>query len=134
MFTHAAAVRLYHTDAAGRLFFGHAFFLAHDAFEAFAARAGLGIQRLLSTADYLLPIVHAEADYVCPMGVDDRVTVHMACERVGESSFTLAYRIVDGQGREACRARIVHTAIDKATGGAIALPAEMRAALDSLRA
>ncbi len=133
MFTHATAVRLYHTDAAGRLFFGHAFFLAHDAFEAFAARAGLGIDRLLATACYLLPIVHAEADFANPMGVDDRVTVRMTCERVGESSFTLDYRIMDGEGREACRARIVHAAIDKATGGTVPVPDEVRAALEALR-
>ena len=77
--------------------------------------------------------MHAEADFTNPLGVDDRVTVHMTCERVGETSFTLAYRIVDREGREACRARIVHAAIDKATGGTVPVPDEVRAALKALR-
>jgi acyl-CoA thioesterase FadM len=132
MFTHDAAVRLYHTDAAGRLFFGHAFFLAHDAFEGFAERAGLGVARLLATSAYLLPVVHAEADYTRPIGVDGNVKVRLACERIGESSFTLLYAIAGSDGAECCRVRIVHAAIDKKTGATMPLPAEVRAALEEL--
>ena len=132
MFTHATAIKLYHTDAAGRLFFGHVFFLAHDAFEAFAARAGLGVDRLLAGAAYLLPVVHAEADFARPAGAGDGVTVCMTCERVGARCFTLAYRFVDGEGREVCRARIVHASVDRATGAAIPVPEEVRAALEAL--
>ncbi len=129
MFTHDSAVRLYHTDAAGRLFFGHAFFLAHDAFEAFAERAGLGVGRLLAEAPYLLPVVHAEADYARPLGVDGAVKVLLECERIGEGSFTLLYAITGGDGTVSCTLRVVHAAIDKKTGATRPLPEEVRAAL-----
>ena len=132
MFTHDSAVRLYHTDAAGRLFFGHAFFLAHDAFEAFAERAGLGVGRLLTEAPYLLPVVHAEADYARPLGVDGGVKVRVECERIGDSSFTLRYAIAGGDGAVRCTLRMVHVAIDKRTGAAQPLPAEVRTALAGL--
>ena len=56
-FTHWLTIPLYDTDAAGRLFFGHLFRHAHDAFESFMAMLGLPLDQLIRDGQILLPLI-----------------------------------------------------------------------------
>ena len=46
-----------------RLFFMNIYRMAHNAWEAFLTKAGFSIAEMLETGKYLMPVVHAEADY-----------------------------------------------------------------------
>lgn len=126
-------IRLYDTDAAGRLFYAHQFRLAHDACEELFARLGFSVGDQLSRGRFILPVVHASADYKRPLRVGQEVVVEIRLQRLGRSSLTLLYRLVAG-GETAGHVTTVHVAVNPATGKPMALPARLRKALRKPRA
>ncbi len=122
------------TDAAGVIFFSNQLHLAHEAFEDYLDSVGLGIGVILGSRDYRIPIVHADADYRLPLKAGDAITVNMVVERIGNSSFTLRFSILNADGREAGSARTVQAAVDAATWRSRPLPDELRKALETHRA
>lgn len=127
-FTCGQTVRLYDTDAAGFLFYGSQFRIAHAALEDFLAHLGLPIGNILREPATLFPVVHAEADYRAPLRAGDRLTVRVGVRAIGERSFTITYCFVFADGREAGSALTVHAALDPATGCSCPLPAAVREA------
>ncbi|WP_296809178.1 acyl-CoA thioesterase [Thiocapsa sp.] len=128
-FAYAFSVRLHDTDAAGRLFFGHLFRHAHDAYEAFMARVGLPLERLIREGEILLPLVHAEADYHRPLCQGDRVEVTLAIEEIRTRSFAVAYRFETQDGTLAATAKTVHLQINRDGSPAAGLSEAIRAAI-----
>ncbi|RKT43665.1 acyl-CoA thioesterase [Thiocapsa rosea] len=112
-FAYTFSVRLHDTDAAGRLFFGHLFRHAHDAYEAFMAQAGLPLERLIREGELLLPLVHAEADYHRPLCQGDRVQISLAIEEIRTRSFAVGYRFETQDGTLAATAKTVHLQINR---------------------
>ena len=117
-------------DPGGVLFFGHLFSWAHRAYEGFLTEIGQGLESLLAEGRHLLPLVHAEADYLRTLGLDDAVRVTIRVEKVGRGSFTLAYDF-QCNGERAATARTVHACICRATGDSCPLPETLAAALVS---
>jgi len=132
MFKLETSVKLHDTDAAGLLFFASQFLFAHDAYEAYLNSQGLGFAAVLRDGGYKLPIVRAEADYSKPLAVGDRLTVEMTAEKVSVHSFVLAYRLLAADGSEVGRVRTVHVCVDGVSGNKIALPPDLRAALQKI--
>jgi len=126
MYRHPITIRMHDTDAAGIIFFTSLLRLAHDAFEAFLDSEGLGLGVLLHQRDYRIPIVRAEADYLTPVRLGDRLTVEINLERLGTTSFALRYRLLDAEHRETGAARIVQVAVDARTWKKRPLPDELR--------
>ena len=131
VFQHQLSVRLYDTDAAGVLYFGSQFRLAHDAFETFMAQHGFPIS-IMMTEPYLLVVRHAQSDYTAPVILGDTVDIALCIERLGRTSFTCKYTF---HVQETCvgHAKTVHVTIDRHTRKAVAMPDAMRAALHSYR-
>ena len=133
MSTYKTTIKLHDTDAAGILFFSHQFEIVHDAYESFLEKCGVGFPILIRQKKYFLPIVHAEADYKAPLFVGDRITVQVALEHVGTTSFTFVYKLLNQKRRVVGTARTVHVTIDKKTKKKIPLPTEMRRAIEKLK-
>jgi 1,4-dihydroxy-2-naphthoyl-CoA hydrolase len=129
-FACTVTVRLYDTDAAGFLFFGSQFRFAHEALEEFLEHLGLPIARIIRGGRTLFPVVHAEADYRAPLAAGDRLSVQVAVRAIGERSFTVGYRLLLADGREAGSVVTVHSALDRASGSSCPLPEAVRAALE----
>jgi acyl-CoA thioesterase FadM len=127
-FTCERTVRLYDTDAAGFLFYGAQFRLAHAALEDFLAHLGLPIGDILREPATLFPVVHAEADYRAPLRAGDRIAVRVRVRAISDRSFTIAYRFLLADGREAGSVLTVHSALDPATGTSCPLPSAVRQA------
>jgi len=127
-FTCEQTVRLYDTDAAGFLFYGSQFRIAHAALEEFLAHVGLPIAGVIRRREVLFPVVHAEADYRAPLTAGDRLTMRVGVRALGERSFTIAYCFLLSDGREAGSVVTVHSALDPATGASCPLPEAVRAA------
>ena len=127
MFTWKTTIRLYDTDAAGRIFFASLLRIAHDAFEAFMSDIGQPITRFLRGDEGHLVIVHAEADYRHPINCGDALDVLVGVGRVGNTSFVMSYQF-HRNGEEVGTARTVHVALDK-DGAKRAIPDDLRRAL-----
>lgn len=112
-FSYAFSVRLHDTDAAGRLFFGHLFRHAHDAYEAFMEQAGLPLARLIEEGEILLPLVHAEADYHRPLCQGDRVEVRVTVQEIRTRSFEVGYRFQTDGDVLAATAQTVHLQVNR---------------------
>ncbi len=131
MYQFVTSVRLHDTDAAGLLFFANQFKMAHDCYESFLYDNGLSFLTILAERDYLLAIVHAEADFTKTLAVGQELTIEMKASRIGNTSFTLGYRILSDEG-EVGTVSTVHVCVDVDTGRKRALPEELVEVLEEL--
>lgn len=132
MFIHQTAVRLHHTDAAGLLFFAEQFQLAHDAYETFMESIGYAFAPLIRNSEYLLPIVHAEADFMKPLSTGDKIEIQVKAEKIGDSSFTLAYALLRDRTELVGTVRTVHVLINRRSGESISILPELRRQLETI--
>jgi 1,4-dihydroxy-2-naphthoyl-CoA hydrolase len=132
MFTYNTAIRLHDTDAAGVIYFANQFRIAHEAFETYIESMRFDLGKLLRTADYLMPIVHAESEYKTPLVVGDKITVQLSLERIGKTSFVLLYRLIKEDGTEAGTVRISHVVIDRGSGQKRSIPDHLRNIIEAL--
>jgi 1,4-dihydroxy-2-naphthoyl-CoA hydrolase len=128
-FTHRFEVALHDIDAAGVMFFGHLFRHAHDAYEAYMARIGFPLDAIVRERRWLLPLVHAEADYLSAIRHGERIRVMVSIAEVSRSSFTVAYRFLDTAQQLRASARTVHVQLAQDGSGSLPLSEPLRAAL-----
>jgi 1,4-dihydroxy-2-naphthoyl-CoA hydrolase len=129
-FEYKTRVRLHQTDAAGILFYSKIFEMAFDTYAEFLQAHSMSVGYIISTADYTMPYIHAEADYLAPLVVDDLVTIAIRVAKIGKTSFVLNYDVMTN-GRLAARVKTVHVTVRKKTGQKIPLPDDIRRVLES---
>lgn len=117
-------VRLHDVDHAGVMFFARLFVHAHDAYEAFMAHLGLDICDMIR-AGKRLPIVHASADYFQPLRHGEQITVVLAIEALGETSFTIACSFY-AAAELLAKVRTVHVHLAPRTNAPTSLPHLLR--------
>lgn len=118
------------TDATGVLYFNQLLRLALEAFEDFLISKQLPLRDIFDRKDFLLPIVHTEADFSAPLRVSDQISIEVAVEKIGESSLSMRYTFYDTKSRSAVgSALIVHVAVDRNSFQKIPFPQEFRAIL-----
>lgn len=128
MHIYETTLRLGQTDSAGIAYYVSVFDMIHECYESFLDLAGI-----LKEGKYLLPIVHAEADYRAMMELSDRITVEMGLADTGRSSYTLVYRLVNQRGEVTAEATTVHSVVDRKSGKSIEIPGEIRGRLEEIR-
>jgi len=126
-------VHLHDTDAAGILFFAKQFFFAHDAYEELLRHLGISIAEVLRKESFVVPIVHAESQYLKPLTVGDEIVITVQVASIGESSFVLEYELLDSKGEQVGKSKTVHVAMDKKTLTKIALPERLRKMLETFQ-
>ena len=126
-------VRLHNTDAAGILFFANQFVFIHDAYEELLRLLGFSIAETLRDGSFVVPIVHAESQYLKPLTVGDEITVTVQVAKIGETSFVLEYELFSVDGELAGKAKTVHVAVSKQKQKKIMLPEELRQALKTFQ-
>ena len=91
------------------------------------ARTRLFMDRFLALKgrDLLLLVARAECDYQKPIALNDRVIADVEIERVGRSSFDLAYTLHDGEGKTYATARTVMVCFDAGLGRTVEVPKEL---------
>jgi 1,4-dihydroxy-2-naphthoyl-CoA hydrolase len=129
MFIWRTTVKLHDTDAAGLLFYGHQFKIAHDCYEALLESIGFPMSWVIRDADFLLPIVHAEADYKQSLYVGDPLEIHLTLEQANTSSYILVHDIRGADDLTVGTVKTVHVVVDKKSGKKIPIPDNLRAAL-----
>lgn len=107
---------MHDTDMAGILYFARQFRFAHDTFEDFLESEGVHMDRTFREGKFVFVIVHAEADYLISLRVGDPLEIHLSFERIGTTSFTVAYKIFRLPTQELVgTVKTVHVCIDSKT-------------------
>jgi len=125
MFISHNKVRMHDTDMAGILYFPRQFRFAHDALEDWVESEGLGFHQVFHVENFVFVIVHAEADYLAPLRVGDKLEIHLTIERVGTSSFTVNYRIYRGS-QLVGTVKTVHVTLEAQSRTKIEIPERFR--------
>ncbi|MBN2413352.1 acyl-CoA thioesterase [candidate division KSB1 bacterium] len=126
MLVYRKTVRLYHTDAAGILYYSHIYTMAHDVYEEMLRKIGLSVSYILNESDFLLPFVHSEADYKDTITVGTELEIRLKVERIGKTAYTLCYFFLNKKGVEVAFVKTVSVAVNKKTLQKIPLPDKLR--------
>ncbi len=126
-------IRLHDTDAAGILFFARQLHFAHDTYEELLRAIGFPMEQILASESFFVPIVHTEAQFHLSLRTGDEVEAVVTIDRLGDTSYTLAYEFCNSLGEVAGRARTVHVTVDRQTGKKVSLPLHLRQALERFR-
>lgn len=86
-------IRMHDTDMSGHLYFPSQFRLIHDAYDDLLHAEGVSVEKLFHKIGYIFVIVHCETDFLLPLNVGDPICVHAGVENIGNTSFTLTYKI-----------------------------------------
>jgi 1,4-dihydroxy-2-naphthoyl-CoA hydrolase len=125
-------VKLYDTDAAGIMFFGNYLRVAHDAYQAYLESCGFSFADALNEGKLLIPIVHAEADYMQPLAVGDKLTVELTAAKISTHSFVLKYRLCRPDSTPVAVVSTVHVTTNRSAKDKIELPITLRQALERI--
>lgn len=127
-------IRFSDCDPAGIVFYPQYFVMLNALVEDWITEDfGIGYRALVMERRIGLPTVRLEADFTAVSRMGDRVALLLEVERLGTRSLTLALRCegADGAPRMAMRQVLVATSLE--THRAIALPADLRAAIERSR-
>ncbi len=123
MFRHVRMIQLRDTDATGVLYFADQFKIALETLEFFLKKSGTSLGIIIDKENFLLPIVHAESDYLAPLRVGDEVEITLSVKKIGTSSFTLHYAFHDKEKQiPVGSVSIVHVTVSKETKKSIPIP------------
>ncbi len=122
MFTTKVKVFFYDADPAGIIFYASLFKFAHSAYEEFM-RSLKTEKNFFFDRDYVLPIIHAEADYLQPVKPGDELKVKLTVSQLKKSSFELSYTFYNSTRKIVAKAKTVHVCADKKKFEKIELPA-----------
>lgn len=127
-------VRFVDTDFSTRIHYSALFRHFEIAETEFLRSLGVGYAHWFGRG-FSLPRVHVEADYLAPLCFDDEIGIEVRIERIGGSSLTLGFRVIKIEGgNEAARGRIVGVCIEVGSGKSTPIPADIREALERVRA
>ena len=121
-FTHKLTAQVHDTDAAGVIYFANFYRMAHTTYEAFMESIGFSIRYFLDDAPCLPLIVHSQADYKKPIRTGDKLKIELKVEKVGTSSYGLAYQIKDHNDDLVADLKTVHVTVSKENNGKMPLP------------
>lgn len=128
-FVFSSRVRFVDTDASGRIHYTA--MLKHFEYAEQEFFRSLGFRYTNPQKhQYGFPRVHVECDYTSAIAYDDLLAIALTVERVGGSSFTLAFDVTV-EGRHVARGKIVIVCVDTAAGRSRPLPEEFRAMLET---
>jgi acyl-CoA thioester hydrolase len=126
-FAWESRIRFVDTDASGRIHYTA--LLRHFEAAEFEFLRAIGCSYFsFGPEDGGFPRVHVECDYLAGLQCDDLISTQVTVERVGNTSYTLAF-LVTADGRTAAKGRITVVCMDLQTKRPKALPERFAKAL-----
>ena len=83
MFTYLRKIRVQDTDATGVLYFANQLQIGLEAFEEYMHTQGLKVGKMIMEKNFLIPIVHAEADFFAPIYLSDELQLNLTFPKIG---------------------------------------------------
>lgn len=130
MFIAYNRVRMHDIDMAGILYFPRQFRFAHDALEDFIENAGITFDTLFRKEHFVFVVAHAEADYLAPLRVGDKLEIVLTLKAIGNTSFTVEYHIYKSDKTLVGTAKTVHVTLNAETRKKIPIPQKFRKFLE----
>ena len=123
-------IRFSHCDPAAIVFFPQYFVMFNGLVEDwFDEGLGLGYANVVAQRRIGLPTVALKCEFQIPSRMGERVQLRLSVQRLGRSSITLVLECRHkGEARVRLQQVIVTTSLD--TGHAIAIPADVRSAIE----
>lgn len=134
MIVYERPVRFEDVDAAGIVFFARFLGYAHEAMERFFDDVEGGYVGLITKRRIGLPAVRVEVDYRAPLRYGDVVRIETSCEKIGNKSAVLLYRLfraADATLAAEIRHTVVTTSLESLKS--CDMPQDVRAQLESHR-
>jgi acyl-CoA thioester hydrolase len=126
-FVWRSRIRFSDTDASGRIHYTA--LMRHFEAAEFEFLRSIGCSYMsLMPAEGGFPRVHVECDYLAALECDDEIETAVTVERVGQTSYTLAFAAAKG-GQVAGRGKIVIVCMDRGTKRPKLLPERLSRAL-----
>ncbi len=124
VFNYSRRVYLGDTDAAGVAYFAKAIEICHEAYEESLAQAGVSLQQILQAGKIILPITHAEIDFVRPLFCGDQLQINLVANLINQSEFAIAYQIynVNNLDQILAQAKTQHVCINPQIKKRVDLP------------
>lgn len=132
MIVYERPVRFEDVDAANIVFFARFLGYAHEAMEHFFADVEGSYVGLITKRRVGLPAVHVDIDFRAPLRYGDVVRIETSCEKLGNKSAVLLYRMfrrADGELSATIRHTVVTTNLDTLTS--CPMPADVRRQLEA---
>jgi len=118
-------IRVQDTDMTGAIYFANQLKIGLEAFEDFLYNQGISIGKMMKKTEYLLPIVHAQADFLSPIYSSDLLEIRLRFSKIGNTSFTHQSNILR-KGRRVGTTQIVHVVYCPKKKGSISIPRELK--------
>jgi acyl-CoA thioester hydrolase/1,4-dihydroxy-2-naphthoyl-CoA hydrolase len=116
-------------DAAGVLFFGHTFTLAHQVFETFVIQTlSCSWQDWFHHPDRIVPIKNAEASFHAPIFAGLPCLIKLSIEEIREHSFCVSYEFIQ-RDQVCCHVRTIHIFCDRKNKSKQPIPNQIKANL-----
>ena len=127
-FSTRITVRFGDTDPAGLVYYPNIFHYFHIALEEFfAARCGMGYQKLMADERIGFPTVNAQTQFLVPFVYGDQVDVEIFVSKTGDSSATFEYSARRASDQMLCaRSTQVHVAMNLDTRRPLPIPEKYR--------
>ena len=106
--------------------------MAYECSEEFFEKTEFGVKKILEGGKFLIPVVHAEADYFKPLRMGDKIEIKMTLSPLGKSSFALSYAFFNESNELAANVRTVNVMVDTESGKSIEIPEELKKILNSI--
>lgn len=132
MYFYERQIFLRETDASGFILFSEKFNLSLEALENFLLGRGFSLKNLFEAEVFKIPVVRAEADFLAPLRVGDRVSVELSLLKRGRSSFTIEGIFKNAEGNQVGKTQVTHVCVSSETGKAIPISEQLISHLGEL--
>ncbi len=111
-------------DPGGIIYFVELYKLMHQVYEELLGSFDTE-ENYFESEKYVLPIIHAEADYIAPIRLHDEIIINVSVTQLKESSFELSYEIFSVSGKLVGKGKTVHVSVGKTEFKKIAMQTDL---------
>ena len=133
-FAHRQRVRFGETDLQGVVYYANYLLFAEVGRIAFLRQLGVVYERDLLAQGVDFTIGEARVRYQAPLRFDDEYDIKVRIGEIRHSSWTLEYAIDRADGMHCADVSTIQVMIDRNTGRATRIPAELRQILERAKA
>ncbi|MDA0986172.1 MAG: thioesterase family protein [Bacteroidetes bacterium] len=129
MFTTKIRIYFFDGDPAGISFYGNIFKYAHIAYEEFMWKL-FPDRNVFLDRDYVLPIFKANANFLKPMLIGEKIKIKLFVSQLKDFSFEVSYSFYNKKNELTAKVETVHVSVLKKNFKKIRIPVELKTKLE----
>lgn len=125
-FNYSRTVRFKDTDAAGVVYFANVLTMCHEACEESLASSGINLTVFFTNPAFVIPIVHADVDFLRPMFCGDQLLISLITKQRSSNEFEIGYKVLEAASDKVVAKAITrHVCIEPSTRTRKELPTKI---------